>query len=437
MAAGGGWQDAWTGGQRAVHLGNVADFNAQFGPPAPEALRQAHHYSCLAAFYTPHPAVLVLPHQVEPEWTDWLARELAWQSVELHSGVATGTGLAEALAARPALRARIDGSGLPVRGWGGTGEVVRRFESKAESHRLFRQLAGDHPGIRVPEQWHPASRWRLVRQLRARAAEGLTSVVKAPYGVGGHGTAVLTPQQIRAAGGARAVLRGLRPETGPAPLLEEYVEGHGRLRDLSFDGVIGPDGAVHRVGTALMHIEGTGYRGATVGPDVVPAALAEPATAFGLAVGAALAEAGHRGWYDLDFVTDPRGRLAPTETNLRLTGPSVAFMLAARLAERPAGSPADSPGGAARYVRTLDQLPLGARLAQPELLAHLARVAERCARLGVRLLPTIPTAGFDPLPFVGVALCADGIEELDAAEYLLRAANEALADPFAGVLRER
>ncbi|WP_157531779.1 MULTISPECIES: hypothetical protein [unclassified Kitasatospora] len=425
MAAGGGWQSGWTGGQRAVHLGDVADFNAQFGRPGSGALRQAHHYSCLAAFYTPDPAVLVLPLQVEPEWTDWLAGELGWGPVEVHSGIAPDTGLAEALAARPGLRDRIADVGLPVRSWGGTGPVVRRFESKAESHRLFRRLAADHPAVRVPEQWQPGSRWRLAGLLRARATAGLTSVVKAPYGVGGHGTAVLTPRQVRAAGGALAALRRLRAETGRAPLLEEFVAGHGPLRDLSFDGVIGPDGEVHPVGTAVMHIEGTTYRGATVGPDAVPASLAGPAAAFGLAVGRALAEAGHRGWYDLDFVVDPLGRLAPTETNLRLTGPSVAFMLAARL------------GGTARYVRTLDQLPLGARLPQPALLAHLARVAERCAALGVGLLPTIPTAGFDPLPYTGVALWADGTEQLDAAEYLLRAANQGLADPFAGVLRER
>ncbi|MFJ9518631.1 hypothetical protein ACIRPK_10235 [Kitasatospora sp. NPDC101801] len=429
MAAGGGWQDGWTGGRRAVQLGDVADFNAQFGPPAPGALRQAHHYSCLAAFYTPDPAVLVLPLQVEPEWTDWLAGELGWGQVEVHSGIAPDTGLAEALADRPGLRARIADSGLPVRGWGGTGPVVRRFESKAESHLLFRRLAADHPAIRVPEQWRPASRWELARLLRARAAAGLTSVVKAPYGVGGHGTVVLTPRQVRASGGALAALRRLRAETGRAPLLEEFVAGHGPLRDLSFDGVIGPDGAVHPVGTAVMHIEGTGYQGATVGPDAVPASLAGPAAAFGLAVGRALAEAGHRGWYDLDFVVDPLGRLAPTETNLRLTGPSVAFVLADRLAGR--------PGERGRYVRTLDRLPLGARLPQAALLAHLARVAERCAALGVGLLPTIPTAGFDPLPFAGVALWADGTERLDAAEYLLRAANRALGEPFAGVVRER
>ena len=83
-----GWVGAWTGGRAAVHLGNVADFNAQFFAPGTDAeqrarrLRQAHHYACLAVGYSP---VLVLPAEVDREWTDWLARELEWGPVEVHS----------------------------------------------------------------------------------------------------------------------------------------------------------------------------------------------------------------------------------------------------------------------------------------------------------------------------------------------------------------
>jgi hypothetical protein len=35
--------------------------------------------------------------------------------------------------------------------------------------------------------------------------------------------------------------------------------------------------------------------------------------------GSALAADSYRGWFDVDFVTDPSGRLAPLEINLRLT----------------------------------------------------------------------------------------------------------------------
>ncbi|MEV6207944.1 hypothetical protein [Kitasatospora sp. NPDC051914] len=434
------WEEAWTdGGRRAVHIGDVADFNAQFIPQTPAARRQAHHYSCLAAFYTPHPAALLLPGEPDAEWTAWLARELAWDPVELHTGLADEhTTVRGALAARPALRNRVDRIGLPVRPWGRTEgpglEAVHRFESKAASHELFaRAAAAGHPGILVPRQQPASSPRHAARLLAARARRGETAVLKAHHGVGGYGTAVLTPQDVTAAGGARALLRELTATRVLPPgglLVEEYVPGRGRLRNLTFDAVIADDGSVHPVGTAVMHLDGTSYQGATTGPGAVPPRAAVTASEFGLAVGAELARAGHRGWYDIDFVTDPAGRLAPTEANLRLTGPAVAFVLRARL---------DAVHGPGHRVRTLDRLPLGARLPQQALLAHLAGLAERCARFGVRLLPTIPTASWDELPTAGVALAARtpepqaALDVLDAAEAVVRAAGEALADPFDAV----
>ncbi|MFB7617196.1 hypothetical protein [Kitasatospora sp. NPDC056181] len=451
-----GWVGAWTGGRRAVHLGNVADFNEQFfaagmdGAQRARRLRQAHHYAGMATCYSPEPALVVLPGEVERDWIDWLARELDWGPVELYSGVAPGETLARALAARPALAARIAGGPEPVLAWGRTpaqgegpeGEgpelaAVRRYESKAASHRLFAGLAPDHPGIVVPRQEQPDSPRRTARRLTARAGRGQTTVVKSPHGVGGYGTVVVTPQQLFAAGGARALLRRLAREEvlppGGGLLLEEYIDGGraDRLRDLTFDAVIGEDGTVHPVGVGAMAVDGTRYQGVTVGPGVVPPSAAATARRFGRAVGERLAAEGHRGWYDVDFVTDRERRLAPTETNLRLTGPAIAFVLQARL---------DQVRGPGHVVRTLDAMPLGARLSQQALHDHLDRLRPRCAALGVTLLPLVVTAGYDPEPAVGLALAARGdapdawasgaVEALDAAEALVGAANQALGRMF-------
>ncbi|MFJ6385731.1 hypothetical protein ACIQI7_37720 [Kitasatospora sp. NPDC092039] len=436
-----GWVGAWTGGRAAVHVGDVADFDAQFLAPGTDRarrlrrLRQAHHYACLAVGYSPEPAVLVLPAEVAPEWTDWLARELAWGPVEVHAGVAPDRTLAEALADRPALAARIADSDRPVVGWGRTaaqGEgpelaAVRRFESKAASHDLFAALAPEHPGIRLPHQERPDGRRRTARRLTARAVRGLTTVLKSPYGVGGHGTVVVEPADLFAAGGGGALLRRL-VRTGDLPsdgllLLEEYVDPGpaARLRDLTYDALVGPDGTVHPVGAGAMDVAGTRYRGVTVGPGAVPRGAAATARRFTLAVGERLAAEGYRGWYDVDFVTDRERRLAPTEINLRLTGPAVALMLRARL---------DRVRGPGHLVRTLDAMPLGARLGQGALHDHLERLRPRCARLGVTLLPLIPTAGREPEPTVGLALAGPDTEALDAAEALVAAAHHALAGIF-------
>ncbi|WP_329493285.1 hypothetical protein [Kitasatospora herbaricolor] len=454
-----GWRDAWAGGRPAVHIGNVADFNAQFLAPGLDAGQaerrrcQGHHYASMAVCYSPEPAVILLPHQVEDAWIDLLAAELAWGRVELHSGLATsadtGLGMSDALRDRPALLARIASAGLPVLPWGltaglldlfgpagpasapaapvgsaGALAVTRRYESKAASHELFTAIAPDHPGIFVPRQERPDGPRRAARRITARAARGATTVLKSPHGVGGYGTTVVTPGQVAEAGGARALLRRLTAEEALAPgglLLEEYVEGAGRLRDLTFDAVVGPDGAVHPVGVGVMVVDGSHYQGVTVGPRVVPQGPARAAEAFGLAVGQALAAEGYRGWFDVDFVADRTRRLAPTEINLRLTGPAVAFVLKARL---------DEVRGPGHLVRTLDALPLGARLSQQLLFDHVEGLRARCGRLGVTLLPLVPTASYQELPSVGLALAARDADALDAAESLVRAANQALGNLF-------
>ncbi|MDX3227990.1 hypothetical protein [Streptomyces sp. ME19-01-6] len=438
-----------------MHIGNVGDFNAQFADGSPAVRRAGGHYACLAAFYSPDPRILVLPRQVEEFWVRELSHVLEWQDIAVYGGVAgEDGGVVEALRSRPALLERIRRSGLPVITWGRTPEserllagtrptagpragpgsgtgtdpepdglgqalsVTRRYESKAAAHRLFRTLAPAHPGIMVPAQERVTSRRRAARALAARAAAGAATVVKAEYGVGGYGTTVVTPRQVAEAGGARALVK--RSVRG-AVLIEEYVQGSGPLRNLTFDAVVDDGGAVHPVGVGVMDIDGTSYQGVTVGPGAVPDAPAGVAERFTAAVGRALAAEGYRGWYDVDFVMDRAGRLAPVEINLRLTGPAVAFMVQARLARLQGGRP---------LVRTLDRLPLGARLPAAALADHLGEVSRRCRSLGVTLLPTVVTAAFEPHPYVGVALAARAPGALDAAEAVVRSANDALGRMF-------
>ncbi|WP_411103948.1 GNAT family N-acetyltransferase [Streptomyces sp. cmx-4-9] len=422
-----GWARAWTGGGRAVHLGNVAEFNAQFADASLDRdQRAAHHYAALAAFYSPYPAALALPRAVPRGWAELVCRQLGWAGVEVYDALtAAGPGLIGAVRARPALAARLTGAGLPLVPWGRTrpfaelagvpwrsGEL--RHEAKSAAHALFgRVLArGGHPGIVLPGQWRPGSRWAVARLLAARAAAGDSSVLKSEHGVGGSGTTVVTPGRVRAAGGARAVLRGL---PRGRLLVEEYVGGPpvgAGPRDLTYDGFVAADGRAHAVGGAVMEVQDAGYRGATVGPGVVPARFEEALLGFGEAVGRELADCGHRGWFDVDFVVDGAGRLAPVEANLRLTGPSVAFMVAARL---------DALRGAGHLVRIADRVELGARLPDGPLDELCTALARDCARIGAVFVPAIPTGAFAPQPWLGVLVAAHHPQVLDAAEALVRA----------------
>ncbi|MEU7730151.1 GNAT family N-acetyltransferase [Streptomyces sp. NPDC040724] len=431
-----GWARAWTGGGRAVHVGNVAEFNAQFADASLDPEQSAaHHYACLAAFYSPDPAALVLPRPVPKGWTELVCRQLGWSGVEVYDGLAEGDpGLCEAVRARPALAALLTGAGLPLVPWGRTRPFGRlagrpwragelRYESKSAAHALFGRILADggHPGIVLPAQWRAAGRWAAVRLLAARTRAGESSVLKSEHGVGGSGTTVVTPDRVRAAGGARAVLRRL--PRGPL-LVEEYVAGPAEAdgpRDLTYDGFVDGAGRVHEVGGAVMDVRDGCYQGATVGPGVVPAWAEKPLAAFGAAVGRELAESGYRGWFDVDFVADGAGRLAPTETNLRLTGPSVAFMVAARL---------DALRGAGHLVRIADRVELGARLPEAQLDELCAALARGCAELGAVFVPAIPTGAFEPAPWLGVLVAAHRGETLDAAEALVRAGARAVGAEF-------
>jgi hypothetical protein len=405
------WLRAWTGGGRAIHLGNVAEFQAQFGGVSEQARGQSAHYACLSAFASPHPAVLVLPRAAPSEWIELVARQLAWDPVDVFDGLDLPAGLTAAVLARPALAAHLRDRGLPLVPWGRTpafaelaGEehspAAMRYESKRAAHDLFVRLAPEHPGITVPEQWPVPNRWAAARSVRARARGGQATIVKTEHGAGGSGTWIVDGHKVRL-------------PRGPL-LLEEYVpEVDGPPRDLTYDGVICAGGEVHDVGVAVMEVRGTAYEGATVGPGAVPGPLADTASRFGRAVGADVAATGYRGWYDVDFVTGPDDRLAPTEINLRLTGPSVAFMIKTRL---------DEVRGGDHVVRTADRVPLGARLPERELVALLRQLSRQCAEIDVVLVPTIPSAAFEPAPYLGVALAAHTLERLDAAEALVRGA---------------
>ncbi|GAA5137239.1 GNAT family N-acetyltransferase [Pseudonocardia adelaidensis] len=403
----GGWLDAWTGGRRAAHLGNVAEFQAQWGDPSEEARRAGSHYACLAAFASPDPAVLVLPRPVPRAWVELNAAQLAWDRVVVYDGLDDRAGLVAAVLARPALATHLRDSGLALLPWGRTRAFGRltgedlpsaalRYESKRAAHEVFVRLAPAHPRIAVPAQWPVPNRWAAARSVRARARRGHATIVKTEHGAGGSGTWLVDGHRVR-------LPRG--------PLLLEEVVLAGTPRDVTYDGVIGPGGEVHDVGVAVMDVKGTAYRGATVGPGVVPDPLAETASRFGHAVGGEIGATGYRGWFDVDFVTGGDGRLAPTEINLRLTGPSAAFMIKARL---------DRIRGGDHVVRTVDQVPLGARLPDDELIALLRRLCRRCAENGTVLVPTIPTAAYEPAPYLGVALAAHAIDGLDAAEALVR-----------------
>lgn len=409
------WSVVWNSPVAPAVVGNVAEFNGQFGgrPGGPD------HYSCLAAVCARRPGMVLLPAPVPGWWADHLADVLGWTTVPVHGGLAEDGQICEAITARTDLT----GSDTPMLSWGATpGTVrlgvtspetlrcVRRYESKRHAHRLFEALAAGHPRILVPEQQPLRSAWRQAREL----ADGRRVVLKQEFGVGGQGVVIVS----RETPGLRSLLRR---SVRAGALVERFVDGDPANRDVTFDALVAPDGRVWPVGAGSMMVDGVAYRGVTVGPGVLPAQISAVAADFGLAVGRALAEEGYRGWYDVDYVATVEGMLAPTEINLRLSGPAVAWHVQVALDQRWGGS---------HVVRTLDLLPLGARLPGKAFQAHVALLEQRCRSVGARLLVTIASAAFDPAPYLAVALAGRTVAVVDAAENAVRRLNAGLGELF-------
>ncbi|UJW31008.1 hypothetical protein L3Q67_38405 [Saccharothrix sp. AJ9571] len=259
--------------------------------------------------------------------------------------------------------------------------------------------------------------------MAARSAgDGVSVVLKAVHGVGGSGTLVVTPELVAGWGGVRAFRRRMRrSRVAGEVVVEQFVAATGPCRDVTVDGVVAADGGVHLVGAGVMDVDGTRYAGVLIGEGVLPAPTGRVAARFGLRVGEALAASGYRGWFDVDFVPAPAGRLAPTEINCRVTGPAIAFCLRARL---------NRVHGAPWLVRTCDRLRLGARLPEDLLYDHVRGLTQACAGLGAVLVPTIPSSGFTEDPTLGVALAARDRETLRLAENLVVSSSADLGRMF-------
>lgn len=331
----------------------------------------------------------------------------------MYGGLSGAPDLADAVLGRPSLLNRLAALDGPVLGWGRTAgldrlleatgcasgsggaalRAVRTWESKAAANALFHELADGDPAIAVPAQQRYRSPGEAVRAAIRRARRGESVVLKTEYGVGGSGAVVVTPRSAR--GGARALRRRL--SGAGETLVEDLAPASGPYRDVTADAVVDSSGAVFLVGVGVMDVEGTSYAGALVGPGVLPAGLERAAAGFCLRVGRALAADGHRGWFDVDLVAGPTGRLAPTEVNCRVTGPAVAFTIQARL---------EQVHGGRWLVRTFDRLPLGTRVSEDLLHGHLSRLTRACASWGAVLVPTILSSSYADDPTFGVALAA-------------------------------
>jgi hypothetical protein len=444
----------WSKVGPATHIGNVSEYNSQFFDSRFLAehrvgwQREGDHYASLALFYSPNPSLVLLPVTVHLEWLDWICEKMRWSDVEVVGGLNSDPSICNAIRHRSDVMSMLKARDHPVISWGETpqfvellsqlalddgaaqqaaaSEAVRFGESKIHSRDVFVEAAAEVAGIRVPRARVASNVQAAAGMIAERSALGLTSVLKAEFGVAGYGTAFAYPNTTSSTSEAERFVRQLIAEDSiflaGRLLVEDFVEGRAKHKDLTFDAVV-TAGEVVSVGAGVMNVDSSNYVGVTVGREVLPSPIESRMDAFARRVGEALKGHGYVGWFNIDFIADGVGQIWPAEINTRRSGPTIAWSIKSRF-------DSIAPHQVHR-VRTLDIIPLALPVSSRRLLDHVRAIERACSASSVEVVPLLSTASeeTDPYPYFGVALVSssesvmEALTALDRAEAVIRQAN--------------
>lgn len=209
--------------------------------------------------------------------------------------------------------------------------LVQTLDSKPGFRIFAEELSREHPAIRVPPGFVVPT---LATALQAAQdhffAQGHGAVVKAARGTAGYSTYVLEWSASRAEQG-----RTLRRweslarfdafwQTGPV-VVERFIGGVAEQPPTTVTVGVRVANAhnisVEYVATMLV-LEKVRYSGAVLGHGAVSPTVAADVGAVARRFGAALAERGFTGLFDLDVVVDSEGLIWVCEMNVRRASPS-------------------------------------------------------------------------------------------------------------------
>ena len=433
-----------------LHIGNVAEFNEQYGVSADDGVRrlvreECDCYGAIAPFLSTDPGLVVLSRNgADSRWWDLLGERLRWESLQPYSVDVT---MDESLCAAASKDAFVVGelSEVVNRGdqaipWGespsyrqlvstlpperASRSANAQIQAWAESKANFGTIAecalarSPDDGVKLPVTIICHSETELLDALRSVASDGARLLLKAEFGVGGFGTTVIQPEWAQTAAARQACLAGLRQSderfTRWPVVVQEYVP-RSRLTssDLTGDAEVAHDGLVSFRSGATMLVDSTHYSGAvTACGSHFPPAVWERVRRFTLAVGEELATRGYRGWYDVDFIESLTGQLMPLELNARRTGPIVAHTIGQRVS---------MIHGRPVVAAVYDAFPLPRRIDDDKVFEAFAKLNSGS------LYPPIPTAFLGTAassPKIGLGVV--GETALEAVACMNAAADELL-----------
>jgi hypothetical protein len=217
--------------------------------------------------------------------------------------------------------------------------LVQQFDSKPGFRLLAAELARKHSCVRLPEGFILPDLESAFAAVQQHFFTNSASVVlKAARGTGGYST-LLLPYSTSTAERSRVLRRGRSLArfdtfwaTGPV-VVERFIGGaDGAVPDAyTVDADVSRDGRVEVLCVGRMLIDaGKRYGGVTIGNGAVDQLLCVQLTEVARVFGAALAERGFTGLFDLDFVVDQHGLAWVCEMNVRRASPGHVIAIARR-----------------------------------------------------------------------------------------------------------
>jgi len=419
-----------------VHVGNVVEFHRSQLPAGlgdgTRAMVTAgdEEYASAAPLYTTDPGLVVLPEFDGEPWWEHQARLLRWE----HFTPVVVPGAAgitfPAIADHPGLHDKLMAglaAGATLVAWGesagyrdfvrdlpadqalrSTGpDVPGRVESKVTNAEVFAEVharLGAPAGIRLARQQLCTTEAELRAELAAAGRRGDTVALKAPYGVGGYGTAVLpaaellTPAQV---GETLADLRRADEFHRALPTIVQEFQWRSAApwSDLSGDLTVDAAGRVEFHGVTAMMVEGTVfYGGISDDGTLLPPGRSELVTDFCMGVGEVVAGLGYRGWLDVDFLVRASGEVVPLEINARRSGGTAPLCALHR---------AEQIRGTTLTVAYQDVVGLPRRLPSRQAYDCFAAAVAGCGLAG-EVVPTLVAGTAAVRPYLGVAVLGRG-----------------------------
>jgi len=416
-------------------------------------LQASNQISDRALFWEGDNKVVVTPRPFDRLWMDDMCQWLGWHNVENICPQTTSYHICDDIMADRSiitdLHRRISAAeSVKLASWGSTlgmnrllenlqraGNVYApellpddrfdlglKFDSKSEFRKLCEPLIAKHPQLRIPEGSVCESQAELHQVVTEKFLNvSRPFVIKSGYRSGGSGVLIFRPQDLD-----KKKTEVIHQEIDqwlsvsdffpPPYIVEEFIRNDEHISSqLSYHGLVHPNGSVEKLGINGMLIEKEGYKGALIGDLLDPKYLQEVNEIANI-IGAAMAEQGYQGRLNIDYVVSESDELYTIEINAgRRSGSVHVFELLNRL---------QAKNPSLTNVLTYDHfvLPVSGPLSYADIRPVFQNFRDNPPTFGCLYWPLIVSSLQNNTPYLGYMIIGPSYTALSESKILLEQA---------------